>query len=125
MHGGGIEVDTKQTPSHLYSASAASFLRSFALEAAGFAVETEFNKEASERKLLGMVELDTDNDDSLRKQLAYLHLRILGEAVSNDSEAVSQTLTLFNDLDAMSGDRKRTWKLLLSALFQDIRVAYH
>jgi hypothetical protein len=125
VHGGGVEVDTKQLPVHAYSASSSSFLRSFAAEAAGHTVATDFALPPDERSLLGMVEANTKDEGALRKQFVYLHLRILGERVDSQSEEVSQTLSLFADLDAMSPDRETTWKLVLTALFQDFRVAYH
>lgn len=125
VHGGGIDSVTKTVPSHLYSAPASLFLRSFAAEAAGHVVEADFAADPAARRLLHLVEPDTDDEDLLRAQLVDLHARILGEFVAADSPTIDETLALLTALRATGADGPTTWKLLLLAMFQDIRVAYY
>ncbi|CAN0458946.1 unnamed protein product, partial [Ectocarpus fasciculatus] len=124
VHGGGIDSENKITPTHLYSAPASLFLRSFAAEAAGHIVESDFAAASSERLLLTGVEIDTVDEDTLRVQLAALHQRIHGQLVEADSETVDETLALYFALRAET-DPVAAWKILLLAMFQDIRVAYY
>ena len=125
VHGGGIDSDTKTVPSHLYSAPASLFLRSFAAEAAGHVVEADFAVEPGARRLLHLVEPDTRDEDALRAQLQHLHARILGEFVAADSPTIDTTLGLLTALRGETADDEVAWKLLLLAMFQDIRVAYY
>lgn len=123
VHGGGIEVEEKQIPVHMHSASASAFLRAFAAEAAAHAVSTDFDSPASERALLNLVELDTTDESLLRAQFAALHLRIYGERVASDSAEVDDSLALLTDLDALNDDREEVWIMVLTAMMQDLRVA--
>lgn len=125
VHGGGIDSDTKTVPSHLYSAPASLFLRSFAAEAAGHVVESDFALAPEDRKLLQLVEPGTTDEVQLRAQLAWLHGRILGESVSADGTEVDATLALLAALRAETSSDEVAWKLLLLAMFQDIRVAFY
>ena len=125
VHGGGIDNGIKVVPSHLYSASGSAFLRSFAQEAAGFVVAQDFDVVPEERKLLHLVEPDTDDEILLREQLTFLHQRILIEDVQPDSAVVDDSLELFFALRGAETDATVAWKLLLTAFFQDFRVAYH
>ncbi len=123
VHGGGIEVFTKQTATHLNSASGVAFLRAFAAEVASDVVVNDFAQPVSNRRLLTRVELDTTDTDLLRAQFVDLHLRIYGERVEADSTDVDDTVALFQDLDALNANRTQVWTLLLTAMLQDLRVA--
>jgi len=125
VHGGGIDNLIKVVPSHLYSASGSAFLRSFAQEAAGFVVEQDFDSDPGERRLLHLVEPDTEDEALLREQLAFLHQRVLIENVNPESGEVDDSLDLFLALRGDETDATVAWKLLLTAFFQDFRVAYH
>ena len=61
----------------------------------------------------------------VRAQLAELHLQLYGERVEFDSEAVDEMWALFADLQAAGADAERSWALLLTALFQDFRIAHY
>jgi hypothetical protein len=125
VHGGGIDSENKVTPVHLYSAPSSAFLRSFAAEAAGHVVSSDFPLPRDQRVLLTEVDLETTDEAALRAQLAVLHHRVYGELVDVDSEAVSDTYGLLQALLAESRDAEDAWKVLLLAMFQDLRVAYH
>ncbi len=125
VHGGSIDSDIKVVPLFSYSATASSFLRSYAGEAAGFVVEADFDAPADQRKLLHFVEADTTDEALIRDQLVHLHLLILGEDVETDSLEIDESYDLFSALQGTTGDGPTTWKIVLTALFQDFRVAYH
>lgn len=122
---GGIDSAVKLTPDFSYSATSAATLRSFAAEAAGYAVSTDFARDPTDRDLLRLVEPSTTDEAVLRDQLAWLHQRVLAEFVESDSQEVTQSLRLFNQALALSDNGTTAWKIVLTAFFQDFRVAYH
>jgi hypothetical protein len=124
VHGGGIDSQVKVVPVHSYSATASAFLRSFAEEAAGHAVEADAGRTTAERVLF-VETLDVTDEAAVRAQLAHLHARVWGERDAPDSVAVDATYALLTDIHAMTGDAQTTWQVVLTALFQDFRVAYH
>jgi len=125
VHAGGIDSEKKTVPSFEYSVTGSAYLRSFAEEAAGHVVEFDFEAPASERQLLQWVEAGTTDEAVLREQLAYLHRRILAELVEVDSPEVDASLALLEQIRTITDDDVTAWKVLLTALFQDVRVAYH
>ncbi|MEM7157704.1 MAG: hypothetical protein AAF799_32990 [Myxococcota bacterium] len=125
VHGGSLDNETKVLPVHQYSAHASVFLRGLAAEAAGAVTARDFAQAADQRALLRYVEADTTDEAAIREQLAFLHLRILAEDVEPDSETIDETYALFTALHSTTDDVPTTWKLVLGALFQDFRVAYH
>jgi len=114
VHGGGIDGDAKLVPTHMYSAPSSAFLRSFASEAAGHAVATGT-----------LVDPTLVDEPAVRDQLADLHLIVLGEDVGADSVEVDETYALFAAVHDLNGDTTDTWKVVLTAFFQDFRIAYH
>ena len=71
-----------------------------AVEVACSATAFDFSKPAAERLLFPLVEpVDTPdfNEGAIRKNIAYLHDRVLGETVAEDSPEVDATLALFYD----------------------------
>lgn len=124
VHGGGIDSVTKTVPGHLYSAPGSLFLRSFAAEAAAHVVAQDFAAAPDDRRLLAGVEPDTTDEATLRRQLVDLHARVLGEFVAPEGPEVDASLALLEGLRAVSTDDEAAWTHLLTAMFQDIRVAY-
>ena len=53
-----------------------------------------------------------------------LHARVLGEFVAPEGPEVDASLALLEGLRAVSTDDEAAWTHLLTAMFQDIRVAY-
>jgi hypothetical protein len=124
---GGIDSLFVTRPSHTYSATASLGLRNLAREAAHFVVDADFAApDPDARRLLTLVgETDTE-EDLVREQIAALHLRILARVVEPDGPDVDQTYELFQAaLDHAGGDVARAWKVTLTALLQDVEIAYY
>ena len=122
---GGIDSVNKIVPDYGYSATSSAALRNLAAESAGHVVAADFALDAEQRALLRFVEPDTTDEDDLRSQLVYLHQRILAELVEADSATIDDSLALYSDALKLTHDPATTWKIVLTALFQDFRVAYH
>jgi hypothetical protein len=73
---------------------------------------------ATPRHLLDLVEADTTEESLVRQQLAALHLRVLGERVTPDSDVVDETYAFWQAEQART-DAATAWKLTLVALFTD------
>lgn len=123
---GGLDSLFVTRPSHTYSATASLVLRNLAREAAHFVVDADLaNPDLGSRHLLTLVtELDTD-EVVIREQLAALHLRILARDVEPDGPQVDETHALFQAALEHSGDVARAWKVTLTALLQDVEIAYY
>lgn len=124
---GGIDSLFVTRPSHTYSATASLVLRSLSREAADFVVDEDFAEpDMGARHLLTLVS-DTDTEEGLvREQLVALHLRIFGRTVEPDGPEVDATYELFGAaLDHAAGDTTRAWKVTLTALLQDVEIAYY
>jgi hypothetical protein len=62
----------------------------------------------------------------VRAQLVALHDRLLAEPVAADDPAVDAGLALFKaGLGPDGKDTARAWTLVLTALLQDPRIAFH
>ena len=62
----------------------------------------------------------------MRAQIAGLHARVLARPVPVDGPDVDATLALFTaGLGPSGADVRRAWTLVLTALLQDPRVAFH
>lgn len=123
---GGIDSLFVTRASHTYNATASLVLRNLAREAAHHVVDADLaNPDLQGRHLLTRV-TDTDTDQALlREQIAELHLRILARIVPPDGPEVDDTLALFQAALDHSGDVRRAWKVTLTALLQDVEIAYY
>jgi len=124
---GGIDSLFVTRPSHTYSATASLVLRSLSREAANSVVDADFAEpDLDARHLLTLVD-DSDTEEGLvRDQIAALHLRILARTVDPEGPEVDATYELFQAaLDHASGDVTRAWKVTLTALLQDVEIAYY
>jgi hypothetical protein len=124
--GGGIDSVYVTRPAHTDGATTSLFLRTFATEAAAYVVQTDFAApDPAARKLLGGVS-DADVDEAvIRGELAWMHARIFGELVGPDAEEVGESWGLFKAVLDRSGDVRRAWKATLTAMLQDVRIAYY
>ena len=119
---GGMDGYRVTSPTHTDTPTRQLVVARYAAEAAGFAVRNDFD---GNPRLLTEVSSDTIDEDAIRAQLVQLHLRILGEDVADDSEAVSQTYTLFAAGRANGGDAASGWRVVLTALLQSPDVLFY
>jgi hypothetical protein len=95
----------------------------YAAEAAGHVVDSDLSGDTS--LLLEQVSASTTDESAIRAQLSALHLRILGEEVSTQSDEVSQSYDLFAAALDRHGDPADAWKVVLTAMLQDPSVLFY
>lgn len=123
---GGIDSEFVTQPSRTMNAASSLFLRAFAAKAAGTVVEADLAQaDPSRRRLLTRVDGSTTDEAVIRAQLVDLHLRLFGESVIADSVPVTESWSIFRGTLERTGDARRAWKVLLTAMFQDLRIAYY
>lgn len=124
--GGGIDSSFVTTDTFTDNAASSLFLRAFAQEASAFVVTKDFAQpDGAKRKLFTEVELNTEDEAVVREQIAVLHARIYGELDAADSDQVTLSYRLFEDALEATGDPRRAWKTLLTAMMQDVRLSYY
>ena len=123
--GGGYDSIILTIPEHTYNATHSVFLRNFAVEVAGYVVSTDFDTGRQNRKLLTLVDKETVEESLIREQLVLLHTSILGEFFEIDSLEIDKTWALFSSALRLSNDPIKAWKIVLTAMFQDFKIAYH
>ncbi|MCA9688025.1 MAG: DUF1585 domain-containing protein [Nannocystaceae bacterium] len=125
---GGIDGYFVTRPAHTYNPTASLFLQNLARDVANYAIEHDAqvpDEQAGDRTLLRQVGVYDPDEAKIRAQLVELHLRILGERVAADSQAINDDLQLFKAGFDHSGTTVRAWKLVIAAMLQDTRVAFH
>ena len=124
---GGIDSLFVAQPSYTYSATSSLVLQSLARQAANAVVDADFaQNDTKSRRLLTLVEPSTTDEATLRAQLRELHRILYGQAPSPEDPALDDSYTLFSAaLEAAYGNGKRAWKITLSALLQDVRIAFY
>jgi len=129
---GGIDGYFVTSPTHTATPVRTLFTSTVSKEAGAFVVEADFaESEHSERRLLGLIDQDEFDEDSVRAQLQQLHLRILGEDVAVDSESIDESYALWEALREITvgpfpnGDIPRTWSLVISAMLRDVNTLYY
>jgi len=122
---GGVDGYTVTHPTHTATPTKALAMAMHADEAAGYVVENDLQLPPGERKLLGMVEASTTDEALIRAQLAWLHLRILGEFLEEDGEEVDGTLALYQAVQERSSNSTEAWKVVIAALLQDPRMTFY
>jgi len=121
---GGIDSVNVTLPSHVQTASAAIVTRELALRAADAVVEADAEFPGSAKLFVGFSP-ETSDETGVRAGLSALHLRLFGERVSADSDAVNQAYALFSSVRAEGAGARRAWKLTLSAMLQHPRLAFY
>jgi triphosphoribosyl-dephospho-CoA synthetase len=122
--GGGTDSQFVLFETHTETAASSLFVRAFAEEAAAYVVANDFDRPATERKLLRSVEEDTRDEARVREQLALLVGELHSKLVSPDSEAVSELLEVFR-ASLEDGDAPtRAWQTVLTAMLQDVTITY-
>jgi hypothetical protein len=125
--GGGIDSYYVQKPVHTVNTTASLFLQALAVQAASRVVTKDLAEaDPTQRRLLrALPEGAPTGEAGVRAQLAQLNLRLYGERVEPNSEAVDEMWQLFSSLQAGGADAERSWALTLTALFQDFRIAHY
>ena len=121
--GGGIDGVFVTRPSHVYSATSSLVLQALAREAAHYAVERDFA--GGERLLLTASDPADDSEVSVRSQLGHLSARIYSTTAADDDPTVDELYALYRDAQAAGGDAKRAWKVVITAMLQDHRMAFY
>ncbi len=120
---GGIDGLTVLHPTHSATPGRRLTLERFAAEAAAALVRADSAVPPGQRRLLGEVTFARDEPEAaLRAQIVELYLRVSAEVVEPDSAAVTLALGVYEAGLAETGDPRRAWTLLLSALLQDDRM---
>lgn len=122
---GGIDAIFVTQPAHSYNASSSLVLRNLAAFAAQHVVDNDFAVTAADRRLLGLVEPDTTDNDSITSQLSTLHGLLYGRSVAADDDELADTVALWQAAYARSQNTTRAWKTTLTAMLQDVRIAYY
>lgn len=121
---GGTDSFWIVRPTHEPSPIKALTMERFAWNAAGFVVDTDFALPAAERWLLHGVEAATEDEPTVRAQLAALQLRILGESASPNDAVIDEMYALFLGARATL-DVPSSWKLVIAALLQDPGMVFN
>lgn len=121
--GGGIDGVFVTRSSHVYSATNSLVLQALAREAAHHVVERDFAD--AERRLLTAADPADDGEDSVRTQLVHLSSRIYAQILAEDDPVIDELHTLYRDARAAGGDAKRAWKVVVTAMLQDHRMAFY
>lgn len=123
---GGIDAIYVTEPAYSFNATTSLVLRSLARQAANDVVEDDFAVPQDQRRLFTLVSASDTGPDALRPQIAAFHRRFFGQPVAEGDPAVTETLDLFlAALQGAPGDVKRAWKITLTALLQDVRIAFY
>ncbi|MCH9687754.1 MAG: DUF1585 domain-containing protein [Deltaproteobacteria bacterium] len=123
---GGVDSIFVTRPSHTYSATASLVLRNLAREAANHVVDTDLaNADLGSRRLLTLVTASDTDEAVIREQLAALHLRLFARIEAPDGEAINESYALFRGALDHAGQVPRAWKVTLTALLQDVDIAYY
>lgn len=122
---GGLDSIYVTRPSHTYSASTSLVLRALAQLAASFVVAADFAAAPASRRLLGQVEATTTDEAAIRDQLVALHRRLYGARIEPDGVEADDGWALWSGALAHGGDPARAWTVTLTAMLQDLRIAYY
>lgn len=123
---GGVEGVQITEPSFAYSPTRTLVLQALAAEAAAHAVDADMAVPKDSRRLLTAIAGDATREPAVREQIVALHERLLGETVDPAGPDVDAGLALFKaGLGPGGQDTARAWTLVLTALLQDPRVAFH
>jgi hypothetical protein len=119
---GGVEGILIKQPSPTPNSALLLVQEALSYEAASAALASEVVIEPAERRLFTEVDFtetpDTDRA-AMVAQIKYLHLRVFGERIEDDSEELTATLALWQELYDVENDVPRAWEGTLVALLRD------
>ncbi|TPV94641.1 MAG: DUF1588 domain-containing protein [Myxococcales bacterium FL481] len=122
---GGVDGIFVTQPAHTYNASSSLVLSTLAAFAAQHVVDTDLAVTPAQRRLLTLVEADTTDEVMILAQLDALHLRLYAQPTTADDPELAQTIGLWRAAFQRSQDPVRAWKTTLTAMLQDVRIAYY
>jgi hypothetical protein len=122
---GGIDSWYVTEPTHTMTATASLVVRRAARQAAAFVVEHDADAAPRDRRLFTRAPIDATDERSVRASLAELHARIFSELIGPDDPAVDDSLALFVDALAASGNPRRAWTVTLTGMLSDLRALYY
>lgn len=121
--GGGIDSAFVTRPAHTFNGTSSLLMETLAAEAAAWVVAEDAKLQDPAARRLFVKAAPTDTEEAIvRAELAHLHARLFGELVLPDGADVGESWALFSSLLGASGDPKRAWQGVLTAMIQDVRV---
>ena len=126
--GGGIDSYYVTRPAYPYNATASLVLQGLARTAANYVVESDLGQaDPKKRVLLTKIATGQTDEPSVRAQLASIFRRLYGDALAADDPQITAAYQLF--AAALAGaplkNPKIAWKITLTALLQDHRIAFY
>jgi hypothetical protein len=122
---GGSDGYDVWTPARTMNPTTLLVLRGLAARSVKFVVEKDFGKSKKERRLFRLVDANTTDEASVRKQIASWHLRFYGKEVPSSDPSVEKGWKLFQAIHKSKKDSRRAWSVLLYAMLRDIRILYY
>jgi len=122
---GGIDSYFVTDYVHTMNATSSLTAKAAAAAAAEFVVEHDLAAAPADRILFVAAAVLDAGEEQIRAELAHLHARIYGELVAPDSPEVDETLALYNDAFAASGNRARAWKVTLIGMLSNFRALFY
>ncbi len=119
--GGDIDSMFVTQSASTYSGPTLLVLTNLAREAAHYEVEQGVEGEGT----LLSVRPDTTDEADVRVELVELHRRLYAVQLDADDPEIDQAWDLFDGTLQASGDPARAWKLTLTALLSDLRIAFY
>jgi len=113
MLAGGMDALFDEAPVRTSTPTTRLVLQSMARDAAAGVVARDLSPGAAGRLIVA---------GPLQVQVEQVHLRVLGEAHPDE---VADSLALWERVRDRSGDPDRAWEVVLTALFQDIRLLHY
>jgi hypothetical protein len=125
MMAGGYDSFFVTAPATTVNATHILTLRMAAADAAGRAVDEELAKNKTERRLLTQINGDETDHETIRLQGVALMRVLYGEVHETDDPAINDMMTLWQKAYDRSGETSYAWKVTLTALLSDIRIAFY
>lgn len=117
---GGVDGPWSPVPNHAMTPTAVLAASRAAEYAASAAVDADF--QAVDARLLGTANKGTSDEAVIRGVIVDLYLRLLGEVIDKASPEADLAWNTWAGAYARTSDPARAWKVLLTALFQDLRL---
>ncbi len=124
---GGVDSFVITHPLHTVTPTKMLTLQVLSHDAARFVVDSDFDAEPSDRRLLReLTDPGTDDPDAIVAQLVVLHQRILGVQTHDDDPDIALSYGLFAEvLELNGGDTRAAWTVTVATLLQDPRVLFY